>query len=61
MRRGSIQKNSINLPPQKSKVGFVFQEYALFPNMTVKENLQYALEKGEAKTIVEELDACNGY
>jgi molybdate transport system ATP-binding protein len=48
-------KRKFNLPPQKRKVGFVFQEYALFPNMTVKENLSYALEKGESKIIVEEL------
>lgn len=48
-------KRNINLPPQKRRVGFVFQEYALFPNMTVKENLYYALEKGESKIIAEEL------
>ena len=29
----------INLPPQKRKVGYLFQNYALFPNMTVKENV----------------------
>ncbi|MFK7775367.1 MAG: ATP-binding cassette domain-containing protein, partial [Saprospiraceae bacterium] len=29
----------INLPPQKRKIGFVFQDYALFPNMTIFENL----------------------
>lgn len=32
----------INLPVQKRKIGFVFQYYALFPNMTVKENIAYA-------------------
>jgi len=32
----------ISLSPQKRKVGFVFQDYALFPNMTVLEHLQYA-------------------
>jgi molybdate transport system ATP-binding protein len=31
-----------NLPPQKRKAGFVFQNYALFPNMTVRQQLQYA-------------------
>jgi len=30
------------LSPQKRKCGFVFQNYALFPNMTVKEHLEYA-------------------
>ncbi|MFB9841966.1 ATP-binding cassette domain-containing protein [Mucilaginibacter ginsenosidivorans] len=32
----------INLSPKKRKVGFVFQNYALFPNMTVLEHLRYA-------------------
>lgn len=27
------------LPPQKRKIGFVFQDYALFPNMSIEENL----------------------
>jgi molybdate transport system ATP-binding protein len=30
------------LPPQKRNIGFVFQHYALFPNMTVLQHLQYA-------------------
>lgn len=47
--------NKINLPPQKRSVGYVFQNYALFPNMTVQQNLLYALEKTQAKTIVDEL------
>ena len=32
-------KNS--LPPQKRQIGYVFQDYALFPNMTVEENLLF--------------------
>lgn len=36
--------SSINLSPQKRKVGFVFQDYALFPNMTVMEHLAYATD-----------------
>ena len=33
--------------PQERNVGLVFQEYALFPNMTVMENLTYAMRKGQ--------------
>lgn len=40
-------ENKINLPVQKRKIGFVFQDYALFPNMTVKENIAYACDKLE--------------
>jgi molybdate transport system ATP-binding protein len=32
----------INLPPQKRSVGFVFQDYALFPNLDVRQNIAYA-------------------
>lgn len=38
-------ESRINLPVQKRSIGFVFQDLALFPNMTVKENLQYAAGK----------------
>lgn len=32
-------KKKINLPPQKRRVGYMFQDYALFPTMTVKKNI----------------------
>ncbi|ELS3707508.1 ATP-binding cassette domain-containing protein [Campylobacter upsaliensis] len=37
-------KKGINLSPQKRSLGFVFQDYALFPNMSVRENLAYATQ-----------------
>lgn len=43
------------LPPQKRRVGFVFQEYALFPNMTVMENLRFGLRKDQKGKIIPEL------
>ncbi|MCC3027759.1 sulfate/molybdate ABC transporter ATP-binding protein [Campylobacter jejuni] len=33
---------NFSLALQKRKIGFVFQDYALFPNMSVKENISYA-------------------
>lgn len=35
-------KRKINLPAQKRNIGYVFQNYALFPNMTVYENLLFS-------------------
>lgn len=34
--------SKINLSPQQRKTGFVFQDYALFPNMNVLQQLEYA-------------------
>ncbi len=36
--------SNICLSPQKRLTGFVFQDYALFPNMTVRQHLEYAAE-----------------
>ena len=47
----------IDLPPQKRRVGYLFQQYALFPNMTVAENLAVAvrrLPKAERVRCIEE-------
>ena len=38
-------EKSINLPPQKRKAGVLFQDYALFPNMTVLQNIAAAAPK----------------
>ncbi len=38
-------KKKINIPSRERKVGYLFQNYALFPNMTVEENIEFALEK----------------
>ena len=43
-------EKGINIPANKRKVGFLFQNYALWPNMTVYENISFGL-----KNIKEEL------
>lgn len=49
----SVQK--INLPTQKRNIGMVFQEHNLFPNMTVTENLRFALSKNESEDIISDV------
>ncbi len=48
-----------NLPPEQRGVGMVFQNYALFPHMTVEKNIMFPLEnfKGDKKLTKEEMKA----
>lgn len=48
-------EQGVSLPPQQRDIGIVFQDYALFPNMNVRENLVFALGKGDSPKIIEEL------
>jgi len=35
----------INVPPHRRRIGFVFQEYGLFPAMTVEQNITYGMRE----------------
>jgi multiple sugar transport system ATP-binding protein len=48
-------EQGINLPPQKRDVGFLFQNYALWPHMTVYKNIAFGLENMHWKK--EDIDA----
>ncbi len=37
-------EQGINIPANKRRVGFLFQNYALWPNMTVQENISFGLQ-----------------
>jgi len=45
----------LNLSPRQRSIGMVFQDYALFPNLTVAENIGIALPKEKRSAIVSEL------
>ena len=36
--------DKVNVPAEKRNLGYLFQNYALFPNMTVKQNVLYGLK-----------------
>ena len=53
-------ERGINIPPQKRDIGFLFQNYALWPHMTVYKNISFGLEnlhwkKPEIEARVDEL------
>lgn len=47
----------ISRPPQQRSVGYVFQDTALFPNMTVRENIRYAATPSQQTAIPELIEA----
>lgn len=60
---GSVTINGqdvTNVPPEKRDVGIVFQNYALFPHMSVAENVAFGLKvarkpRGEISGLVDEI------
>nr|WP_241267419.1 ABC transporter ATP-binding protein [Streptomyces scabichelini] len=52
-------RGKVNLPPNKRRIGMVFQSYALWPHMTVRRNIGYPLRtrrvaREQARTRIEE-------
>ena len=52
-------EKKINIPPQLRNISLMFQDYALFPNMTVEQNIQFA-QPGKDQLKVNELLALFG-
>ena len=48
-------EKKINLPPQKRKVGYMFQDYALFPHMNVVQNIEAGMGKRPDRSRTESL------
>lgn len=44
-------ERGICLPPQQRRVGMVFQDYALFPHMSVQANIAYALPRNQSALV----------
>ncbi len=47
-------ERGINLPPQARRVGYLFQNYALFPNMTVRQNILCGLNREKDRGVRED-------
>ena len=55
--RGKIffgDEDVTDVPPEKRGIGLVFQNYALYPHMTVKQNIMFPLENMKPKMPKEE-------
>lgn len=47
-------QNRINLPPQERRVGYMFQNYALFPQMTVLDNIRMGARREKKRRLKKE-------
>lgn len=47
-----FQGKGKSLPPQKRDVGYLFQDYALFPHMTVEKNIFYGIKDKKDKAAI---------
>lgn len=54
-------ENRIDRKPQRRRVGYLFQNYALFPNMTVLENIMTGLERERGLTRARRRDQALDY
>jgi ABC-type Fe3+/spermidine/putrescine transport system ATPase subunit len=50
-----VAGNGVFIPPEKRRVGMVFQDYALFPHLTVLENIRYGLRDAGADKRAQEV------
>ena len=55
LNKNLVSSSNIHLKTEKRKIGFLFQDYALFPHQTVKQNLQFAIKDKSTSHRVEEI------
>ena len=50
-----VVSDQVNIPPEQRNVGLVFQDWALFPHLTVLENIVFGLKRSDRKAPTKEI------
>jgi len=57
LRGNEVASPSLLVPPEKRRVGMVFQDYALFPHLTIEQNIAFGLNKQSKREQQQRVDA----
>lgn len=57
LRGNEVASASLLVPPEKRRVGMVFQDYALFPHLTIEQNIKFGLSKQSKPEQQQRVDA----
>ena len=56
LEKSLVANKNLNVPPEKRPISYVFQDFALFPHMTVLENVSFAAgSKSNKKQLIEQV------
>ena len=55
LEKSLVANKNLNVPPEKRPISYVFQDFALFPHMTVLENVSFAAGSKSNKQLIDQV------